>query len=342
MENNKFKPLPFWRELLIPSKELSTYYKSKREYEYKNNSILKGMKWREKIHPILLSIMKFDRKYINKQTLNILNDKSIETDKPVIYAVTHIGVYDYQIVSEAIGTHQYPFAGDPETIYRSFDGVVLALNGLVYCDTESKSDRKIAKETAKDVLKNNKNLLIYPEGVWNLTPNLLSLPLFPGIIDIAMDTGADIVPIAVEQYDKDFFVNIGQNITVEHSSGNTNSYIEKKKDELRTALATLKWEIFEQIPIQKRSALKSYEEEYYDFINSRLKEWINPKTKKTYYNEDLIKKRTYRIKNINFSEDVFSYMKKIKMNKRNSFIFRKDSSLPLKIQRELEENLKKR
>ncbi len=182
MKNNKFKPLPFWRELLIPSKELPAYYKSKREYEYKNNSILKGMKWREKIHPILLSIMKFDRKYINKQTLNILNDKSIETDKPVIYAVTHIGVYDYQIVSEAIGTHQYPFAGDPETIYRSFDGVVLALNGLVYCDTESKSDRKIAKETAKDVLKNNKNLLIYPEGVWNLTPNLLSCHYFQELL----------------------------------------------------------------------------------------------------------------------------------------------------------------
>lgn len=79
---------------------------------------------------------------------------------------------------------------------------MLALNGLVYCDTESKSDRKIAKE----VLKNNKNLLIYPEGVWNLTPNLLSLPLFPGIIDIAKDTGADIVPIAAEQYDKDFLL----------------------------------------------------------------------------------------------------------------------------------------
>lgn len=167
---------------------------------------------------------------------------------------------------------------------------MLALNGLVYCDTESKSDRKIAKE----VLKNNKNLLIYPEGVWNLTPNLLSLPLFPGIIDIAKDTGADIVPIAAEQYDKDFFVNIGQNITVEHSSGNVNSYFEKKKEELRTALATIKWEIFEQIPIQKRSALKSYEEEYYDFVNSRLKEWINPKTKKPYYNEDLIKKGLIR------------------------------------------------
>ena len=110
------------------------------------------------MHPILLQLIKLNRKYILKQNLTIINDKRIQTDKPVIYAITHIGVYDYQIVSEAIREHQYPFAGDPETLYRSSDGVVLALNGLIYCDTNSKEDRHIALETSKQLLKNNENL----------------------------------------------------------------------------------------------------------------------------------------------------------------------------------------
>lgn len=347
MKESDFKPLPFWKELLMKEEELPNYYRQKREYEYENNLILNGMKWRKKLHPILLSIMKFDRKFINKQTLSIIKDERIETNAPVIYAITHIGMYDYQIVSEAIKKHQYPFAGDPETMYRSGDGFVLALNGIVYCDTESKVDRKIAKETAKEVLNRNTDLLIYPEGVWNITPNLLSLPLFPGVIDIAMETGADIVPVAVEQYSKDFYVNIGKNIKVTPNSNTkyqktSNDYIDQKKEELRTSLATLKWEIFEKIPVQKRENLKSYEEEYENFVNTRLNEWINPKTKEPYYNEELIKHRTYKIKNVNFSEEVFSYMGNLKLNKNNAFIFRKDNSLPIKIQEELEKKIGKR
>lgn len=181
-KNKKFKPLPFWREILLNDDALCEYYLKKRKYEYQNGTILKGLKWRDKLHPILLTLIRLNRKFIARQKLIILNDKRIETDKPVIYAITHVGVYDYQIVCEAIKEHQYPFAGDPETMYRSGDGLILYLNGLIYCDTNSKEDRKIALETSKQLLKNNENLLIYPEGIWNLSPNLLSLPLFAGII----------------------------------------------------------------------------------------------------------------------------------------------------------------
>lgn len=97
-------------------------------------------------------------------------------------------------------------------MYRSGAGLILFLNGLIYCDTNSKEDRKIALETSKQLLRKNENLLIYPEGIWNLSANLLSLPLFPGIINIAIETGCEIIPVAVEQYGREFYVNIGENI----------------------------------------------------------------------------------------------------------------------------------
>ena len=181
--DKEFKPLPFWREMLLKKEELQDYYILKREYLYNNNKeVLKHLKIKDMLHPLLIKLMSLNRKYIDKQTLTIINDKSTKSDKPVIYAITHMGMYDYQVVSEAIKEHQIPFAGDPETMYRTFDGLILDLNGVIYCDTDNKTDRKIAKDTSIDVIKNGHNLLIYPEGIWNLSARLLSLPLYPGII----------------------------------------------------------------------------------------------------------------------------------------------------------------
>lgn len=37
--------------------------------------------------------------------------------------------------------------------------------------------------------------MIYPEGIWNKSPNQLALPLWPGIYHMAIQAGAKIVPV---------------------------------------------------------------------------------------------------------------------------------------------------
>lgn len=343
--NREFKPLSFWRELLLNDNDLCEYYLQKRKYEFENGEILKGLGWRDKLHPILLSLIRINRKFIAKQNLTVINDKRVKSDKPVIYAITHVGLYDYQIVCEAIKDHQYPFAGDPETIYRSGDGLFLSLNGLIYCDTNSKEDRHIALETSKKLLNSNENLLIYPEGIWNLSPNLLALPLFPGIINMALETGCDIIPVAVEQYGKEFYVNIGENFKInvlKDEKENKEDYINNQREKLRDILASLKWEIYELRSVEERKKLGPYEEELKNFINTRLNEWINPKTKVPYYNEQILKERRYKEKNICLQEEAYSYIKNIKLSKDNAFIFRKDESLPIIIQKQMKEKLRDR
>ncbi len=332
--DNNFKPLPFWREILLKRDELPDYYNAKRKYKHDNGKSVKGLKWRSAIHPILIKLMEFDRKYINKQTLTIINDKSNITDKPVIYAVTHIGKFDYQIVSEAIRKHQIPFAGDPETSYRTADGFLLGLNGIVYCDTENKTDRKVAMDTSIELLNKGHNLLIYPEGVWNLTPNLLMLPLFPGTIKMAKETGCDIIPVAIEQYDNNFFVNIGHNFKVPDilDEDYEKEYIELKKMELRDTMATLKWEIIEKIPKEERKNIKNYALQNKKNVDKRLYEWFNKRENKPFYDEDIINHRTFKVKNVTLAKEAFLYLKNIKLNKNNAFIFRKDLSLPNEVQ----------
>lgn len=341
-EKLEFKPFPFFKELFLPVEQLPEYYRKKREYEYNNGTHIKGIGWRDELHPILLKLFSLNRCLIDKQTLTVMSDKRIKDGRPVIYAITHIGKFDLQIVSEAIKDHQYTFAGDPETMYRSSDGFFLSLNGLVYCDTESKTDRRIAQATAIDLVNKNQNLMIYPEGVWNLSANLLMLPLFSGVINIAQQTGCDIIPVAIEQYDNDFIVNIGSNFKVDKEfldENDNKKYIEEQKNILRDIMATLKWEIMETRPSIKRSELGTYEEEENKFIDTRLNEWFNPKTKEPYYTREIVKSRTYRPKGVTVPEDAFNYFYNLKLNKNNAFCFRKDFSLPTNIQRSVQTTL---
>lgn len=57
----------------------------KRKYAYQSGTILKGLKWRAKLHPVLLSLIRLNRRFVEKQNLTIIDDKRMETGKPVIY-----------------------------------------------------------------------------------------------------------------------------------------------------------------------------------------------------------------------------------------------------------------
>lgn len=366
IDDIEFKPFSFIEEMFIEKEYLPNYYRLKREYLQKNGQSIKGMKWRAFIHPFLMTLFSLNRKFVDKQKYVILNDRRKKVsllkkvkdkifntkEKPVIFCISHIDKYDFQIVSEIIKEHQIPFAGDPETMYRQFDGFVLNLNGVIYCDTESTVDRKVGKNTAVELLESGKNLLIYPEGVWNVTANLLSLPLFPGIINMSKETGCNIVPIAIERYGKEYVVNIGEEFsTTEHL--NQGLSVDEVKCELRNEIATLKWEIMESRATEKsaidcyyevkRKDLGTYQDELTKFQNERLSEWVNPKTKDPYYTPKVVKSRTYKEKDkytgnrVDLPEDAFSYMSKMHIDD-DSILLPVDESLPDTIQQEVVEN----
>lgn len=331
LEEN-FKPKPFWKEIAMKKEDLADYYNAKRAYNYEQGKATKNMRWRKIIQPFIIKLMELDRKIVNKQTFEVLNNEQIDSDKPVIYAVTHIGKFDYQIISEVIRKHQIPFTGDPEVMYRTTDGYIMGLNGVIYCDTDNKEDRKTAYNTAVEYIKQGNNITIYPEGVWNITPNLLMLPLFSGVIKMAMETGVDIVPIAIEQYDNNFIINIGKNFEVPEPLSVTEQqreeYIELQKRKLRDEMAKLKWEIFESKEVEKRKDLGNYLENYQNFVNTRLNEWFDKKTGKNHYDEDIIYKRIYKEKSITLTEDAFSHLEKINLNKDNAFLIGKNIEYP--------------
>jgi 1-acyl-sn-glycerol-3-phosphate acyltransferase len=205
-------------------------------------------------HRILLPAMSFTRK-LRKDEIYILKDKRNElNNSPVIYACTHLGGFDIETLFEVIKDPCWLFLGNPNEIYFNMDGLLLWLNGVICLDIQDKQDRFIAKERAIELLKQGGNLLIFPEGTWNIYDNLPIMPLYWGTAEMAIRSKVPIIPIAIEKYEKTFYVNIGEAIT-EHLTVEINK--ETLTLELEECLSTLKWEIWEKHGIHKRVSIKS-------------------------------------------------------------------------------------
>lgn len=289
--------------------EYVRYREQLRQYDFENSSRIRGVRKRKLYHCFLLPLIVAGR-LANRQKLHILADKRTRTKKPVIYACTHIGYYDIIMTIEAIKSHCYLLLSGPEAIYRTFEGWLAETNGIICMNAYSKSDRRIAKETAIRLLRQNGSLLIFPEGAWNITENLPVMKLFRGAVDMALQTGAEIVPIAIEQNGKDFYVNIGRNIKYPDAHADTQALT----DALRSELCTLKWEIWEHFPVARRTVFSK--ESGDRFVEDILAEgrYINKR--------EMLEAERYHDKNITAPAEVFAFMKHLKPNRKNAFLFR--------------------
>lgn len=131
------------------------------------------------------------------------------------------------------------------TSTKSPYGLLAFSIGWIPLDTSDSAERKMATLRAEELLSRGGNVLIFPEGAWNFSDELPVRHIYNGTARIALHTAAEIVPIAIELYDSKWYVNVGKNIDpvslgLMDETGLT--------EYLRNQLATLKWEIWEQVP----------------------------------------------------------------------------------------------
>ena len=174
---------------------------------------VKALKLGKALFPFFLRLVKIKR-IISGGKINIINNNYYnKNEKPVIFAITHVGKYDIERAYEALNEHSILLFGTPEDVHGTFDGFMLEKLLVNYLDTNDKEDRKVAKHQMIKDLKNGANIMWFPEGTWNISPNLLVLPMRYGIIEVALEANVPIVPVALE-YDLDnkiYYINIGKN-----------------------------------------------------------------------------------------------------------------------------------
>lgn len=288
-----------WQRIRMTQNELEVYYRERRAYLYRNNIPIKGIFWRKKIHGMLILGLKISRIF-SKKTLHIISDKRKMTNRPIIYACTHIGWDDVEMALAAIKRPCWIFAGDPREMYRNIEGLLMYINGVIFCDTDVKSDRHIGKETCIHLLQQGGDLLIFPEGAWNISENQLVMKLFTGTAEMAIRTKADIIPIGIEQYGKECYISIGENIDC---SKMEITYKRELTEQLRDALATEKWNIWNLFSPIKRSDLS---DDYSEAFLSKFEE--QTKNQSYTYTLDDIYATKYRDKSITEPDDAFSYL----------------------------------
>ncbi len=300
------------QRMTMPLPELEEYYRYRRKERFEQNVPFSGVKLRKMLHPLALGLLKM-MAIFTKQKITVIADHRSSTDRPIIFASTHIGWDDPAIVLLAIRDHAYLFWGDPKNSYKTIDGFFMDLNGAIICDTHDKEDRNIGKQSCIKWLKQGGNLLVFPEGAWNVTENLPVMPLFPGVAEMAIRTGAEIVPIAFEKFGKNFYVNIGANISPD------NFILEQKQEltyKIRDVLATLKWELWEKQPQEMRSDIpRGYRQQFLQGFTDQIPDES--------YSLEAIEITRFHTKEEIAQKEIESHLNRLIPCKEIMFLFRK-------------------
>lgn len=210
-------------------------------------------KW---IHPLLLKAMPGRRNFPIKE-LNTMPD--VRGNK--IFVINHSSIHDGPVSSEVIKDHFYLLVG--KQALELLDRIFFFLNGVVYVDRKNKQNKRKSFEKMLKILQEGKSLLICPEGTWNLTPSKPMLPLNWGVIELAKQTGVSIIPLILEYHQDCCYAKYGEPI-----------YINKEMDKqegieiLEEEMATLKWDIWEKLPVQKRT--DGMKAEFEDMVRKRI------------------------------------------------------------------------
>lgn len=195
------------------------------------------MLFKDLIHPILSLIASFRVPYkvIIEQPCRQL------TGKPVIYAVNHFCFADTPIMGRITPKRSYILLGKQRLGFS--DWLYFILNGVIFVDRKDKEDMAASKQAMIAYLNKGRSIVMFPEGTWNLTENQLMLLMKWGIIDIAREAGAQIIPTVLE-YDREqkkCFVRFGAPMVFSPADNKADAI-----SALRDTMATMRWDFWER------------------------------------------------------------------------------------------------
>lgn len=192
------------------------------------------IKARDMLYPLLMCLTKTKVRY----QVHVLNACVCLPGKPVIFTANHSAFPDTPIMLRVTGRRSYILGGLQKLPFS--DWLFVALNGMVWVDRKSREDMAAAKTALTEYLKKGQSILWFPEGTWNLTDHLLMLPMKWGIIDIAKQCDAQIMPAALDYDRTDMVCSVKFGAPM--AGGDFEDRAEAIRN-LRDRMATLRWEL---------------------------------------------------------------------------------------------------
>lgn len=224
-----------------------------------------GFKFRKIIKPVLRPILRL----ASGRRIHVESYPKLEKGVPYIFATTHGFVDDVITNYACTDCSAYMLVGTPDQVEHNPLMYASWLCGMVFVDKTDPQNRKDSVEKMVRVLENGTSVIVYPEGSWNNTENLLVQPLFASPWILAQRTGCKVVPVAMHQEykKKDIWYRAGEPMDL--------TGMEKREalDKLRDAMATLTYELMaEHATVLKRAELGP--EPRLDYIDERMREYL--------------------------------------------------------------------
>lgn len=258
---------------------------------------------RKILHPIMLGLASTKVKY------KIVKENKFigVANRPIIFAVNHSNSQDIPIACKAIKKHGYLLIGKQPLEF--LDELFFKLNGVVFVDRKDKEDTKLSKDAMVSYLKNGVNMIMFPEGTWNMTDQQLIMNMKWGIIDIAKESNAQIIPVILD-YDKNkkkCHVKFGDSMLVDEKTNKKDAI-----EELRDRMASLRWSFIDESILHKREDLDI------DALRKGIHDEIYEYPKLDYEYE-----KSVVYNPVPPAEEVFAPIKKLGIRKNTAFMYGK-------------------
>lgn len=265
------------------------------------------IKIRRFIRPFLLKLAQKSMPY----KVIIENEYHPLKNKPIIFSVNHTCSSDAPAFFSSTDIHSYVLSGKQRLNFA--DWLFLSLNGSIWVDRKEKESMRYTKEAIEEYLIRGQSVLWFPEGTWNLTDNLPIMPLKWGIIDVAKNCNAQIIPVNLwyDRENKEVHTRFGDAIDSEKMASG-----KKGIEYLRDSMATLWWENLSLQKLTKRNEIskESIQKVYYDILMEYPPLDIE-------YEQSII----YSPSHICKPEDAFLPIKNLPVKMENLFLIRKIS-----------------
>jgi len=154
-----------------------------------------GFKLRRIVKPILKPLLRI----ASGRRIHVEKFPVLEKNIPYIFASTHGFVDDAITNYICVDRSAYMLVGTPDQVEHNPLMYAAWICGMVFVDKTNSENRKDSIEKMVRVLENNTSVIIYPEGSFNNTENLLVQPLFASPWILAQRTGCKVVPVAMYQ-----------------------------------------------------------------------------------------------------------------------------------------------
>ena len=259
-----------------------------------------------------------------------------------IFAINHRQGDDIVAGANVVNKSAYIVFGNKYLSLDTTNGLGLWAYGMILLNRDNKTNRRCTYDKMKFVLEHGGNIIIYPEGYWNLddngeaderhcadghnSENWLIQDFNIGIFRLAQETGCEIVPTVLhyDEHKKKICYGRRGKVFAVHPDDN----VFAKKEELLTIMRTMYYEMMEKYSSYKRVELETNGQSIYEQWEELKKKLVaDCDIARTGYHLDLAdEKRIGKAKVANpvtTQTEAFSHLLHLNLCKENAFLFRK-------------------